>query len=67
MRVSQSWRVPFGSLYNKDYTIVGPILGSPYLGKLPWNPIMKSQVEKNMRMTWKLGYKGASKEFRFRA
>ena len=26
------WRVP----YNKDYSIFGSILGSPYLGKLPY-------------------------------
>ena len=27
--------VPFGGPYNKDYKILGSILGSPYLGKLP--------------------------------
>ena len=25
----------FGGPYNKDYNILGSILGSPYLGKLP--------------------------------
>ena len=25
-----------GVPYNKDYSILGPILGSPYLGKLPY-------------------------------
>ena len=25
----------FGGLHNLDYSIVGSILGSPYLGKLP--------------------------------
>ena len=30
------FRVPFGSPYNKDYSIFGgSILGSPYFGKLP--------------------------------
>ena len=29
--------VPFlGGPYNKDYSILGSILGSPYLGKLPY-------------------------------
>ena len=29
--------VPFwGGLYNKDYSILGAILGSPYFGKLPF-------------------------------
>ena len=27
--------VPFGGPHNKDYSILGSILGSPYLGKLP--------------------------------
>ena len=26
---------PFGGPYNKDYSILGSILGSPYFGKLP--------------------------------
>ena len=26
----------FGGLYNKDYSILGSILGSPYFGKLPY-------------------------------
>ena len=25
----------FGCLHNKDYSILGSILGSPYFGKLP--------------------------------
>ena len=27
--------VPFAGPYNKDYSILGSILGSPYFGKLP--------------------------------
>ena len=36
------WVVPkirgtiFGDPHNKDYSILGSILGSPYLGKLPY-------------------------------
>ena len=33
---------PFGGPFNKDYSILGSILGSPYFGKLPnvllWSP-----------------------------
>ena len=32
--------VPFGGPYDKDYTILGSILGSPYFGKLP-NPQLR--------------------------
>ena len=28
-------RIPYGGPYNKDYDILGSILGSPILGKLP--------------------------------
>ena len=28
--------VPFGGPHNKDYGILGSILGSPYFGKLPY-------------------------------
>ena len=27
--------VPFGNPYNKEYNILGSILGDPYFGKLP--------------------------------
>ena len=27
-----------GVLFNKDYSILGSMLGSPYLGKLPYKP-----------------------------
>ena len=30
--------VPFGGPNNKDYSILGSILGSPYFGKLPYPP-----------------------------
>ena len=32
---SQNWGYLFGGPHNKDYSILGSILGSPYLGKLP--------------------------------
>ena len=34
--VSQNWGYLFGGPYNKDYSILGSILGSPYFGKLPF-------------------------------
>ena len=34
--VSQNKGYPIGGLHNKDYNILGSILGSPYLGKLPY-------------------------------
>ena len=35
-RVSPNWGYPFGGPYNKDSNILGSILGSPYVGKLPY-------------------------------
>ena len=35
MGVSQNQGYPFGGPYNKDYSILGSILGSPYFEKLP--------------------------------
>ena len=35
--------VPFGGPYKKDYSIMGSILGSPYLGKLPYGLSYVSQ------------------------
>ena len=32
---SQNWRYPLGGPHNKDYSILGSILGSPHFGKLP--------------------------------
>ena len=33
MGVSQNWRYLFGGPHNKDYSILGSILGFPYFGK----------------------------------
>ena len=35
LEVSQNWGYHFGGPQNKDYSILGCILGSPYFGKLP--------------------------------
>ena len=35
----------FGGLHNKDYSILGSILGSPYLGKLPNHPILNPKPQ----------------------
>ena len=42
MRVSQNFGYLFGGPYNKDYTILGSILGSPYFGKLPYANMSQS-------------------------
>ena len=44
MRVSQNWGYHFRGPNNKDYSILGPILGSPYFGKLPYEPLSKLLV-----------------------
>ena len=36
MVVSQNWGYPFKGPNNKDCSILGSILGSPYFGKLPY-------------------------------
>ena len=36
MGISQKLGVPFWGVYNKDYSILGSILGSPDFGKLPY-------------------------------
>ena len=38
MGVSQIWGYLLGGLYDKDYSILGSILGSPYFGKLSYSP-----------------------------
>ena len=35
IRVSKNYGYHFGGPHNKDYSILGSILGSPYFGKLP--------------------------------
>ena len=38
MEISQNWGgYLFGNSYNKYYTILGSILGSPYFGTLPYS------------------------------
>ena len=36
MGVSLNYGYLFGGPHNKDYSILGSILGSPYFGKLPY-------------------------------
>ena len=43
-RVSQNWGYRFGGPYNKDYSILGSILGYPDFGKLPKNPIIPYRI-----------------------
>ena len=45
MRGSQNWGYHHGGAYNKDYHILGSILGSPCVGKLP-NLITQLQLFK---------------------
>ena len=39
----------FGSPYNKDYSILGSILGSPNFGKLPYDLLLKHVAQGNFR------------------
>ena len=41
----------FGGPHNKDYSILGSILGSPLLGKLPYNPII---TQYNLNISYSL-------------
>ena len=36
IRVSQNYGYHFGGPHNKDHSILGSILGCPYLGKVPF-------------------------------
>ena len=36
MGISQNWGYLIGGPHNKDYSILGSTLGSPYFGKLPY-------------------------------
>ena len=40
MGISQNYGYHFGGPHNKDYSILGSILGSPYFGKLPHDPAL---------------------------
>ena len=39
MGVSQNWGYRFGGPHNKDYSILGSILGSPYFGKVQYKVV----------------------------
>ena len=45
MGVSQNSGYLFGGPHNKDYSILGSILGSLYLGKLPYVGIFGERLE----------------------
>ena len=42
MGVSQNWGYLIGGPQNKDCSILGSILGSPYSGKLPYGDLLGS-------------------------
>ena len=44
MGVSQNYGYHFGGPNNKDYSILGSILESPYFGKLPYKDHKKKRV-----------------------
>ena len=44
MRVSQNKGYHFGDPHNKDYSILGSILGSPYFGKPPWHSFVMTFI-----------------------
>ena len=41
MRVSQNWGYLSEGPYNRDYSILGSILGSPYFGKIPYRGLYR--------------------------
>ena len=45
MGVCQNYGYHFRGPHNKDYSILGSILGSPYLGKLPYVGFGASNME----------------------
>ena len=50
MGISQNYGYLFGGPHNKDYSILGSILGPPYFGKLPYRgysqiPYSNQEVE----------------------
>ena len=45
MGVSQNQGYLFGGPFSKDCSILGSMLGSPYLGKLPHIVIMEKKME----------------------
>ena len=50
MSSSQNWGYPFGGPFKKDYSILGPILGPPYFGKLPFRVFGKTRAL--LKMQW---------------
>ena len=44
MGVSLNWGYHFGGPNNKDYSILGSILGSPHFGKLPYSACRDCQA-----------------------
>ena len=42
----------FGSSHNKDYSILGSILGSPYFGKLPLLVTLLARATAAARVSW---------------
>ena len=44
LRVSQNYGYLFGGPNNKDYNILGSILGSPYFGKLPLGHWLREKI-----------------------
>ena len=44
MGVCQVEGYHFGDPHNKDYNILGSILGSPYFGKPPYSPFVSTHI-----------------------
>ena len=45
MRVSKNWGYLIGDLHNRDYSISGVYIGSPYFGKLPYRTYYRARAE----------------------
>ena len=53
----------FGGPHNKDYSILGSILGSPYFGKLPYGhsiPNCEDRMERTWKLPWVWGFSSRS-------
>ena len=57
--------VPYWGPHNKDYSILGSILGSPYFGKLPYRDNGKNG-NYTLGLYWENGKENGSYILRFR-
>ena len=64
IEVSQNWGYLFRGPHNKDYSILGSILGSPYFGKLPYWPTCEVCLAPKIALGFFVGFGDTRVEFR---